>query len=114
LPIKILGRFRGEVRCEVYFFLPSENRPWHPVDEAAYVNPEATTSERAKGASPLSVRIRVRPKAVVRESEYAGRPVFAPYLMGATGTVAVIVDRYLAAPDAVVGGLHREQRKPFA
>src|SRR5437764_5583299 len=31
--------------------------------------------ERGKGASPLSVRVRVRPKAVVRESEYGGRPV---------------------------------------
>src|SRR6516225_7672409 len=37
--------------------------------------------ERAKGASPLSVRVRVRPKAVVRESEYGGRPVSAPYLV---------------------------------
>ena len=35
-------------------------------------------------------------------------------VMGATGKVAVIVDRDLAAPDDVVGGLHREQRKPFA
>src|SRR5262249_49883649 len=37
--------------------------------------------ERAKGAGPLSVRVRVRPKAVVGESEYGGRPVSAPYLV---------------------------------
>ena len=37
--------------------------------------------ERAKGASPLSCRVQVRLKAVVRQFEYGGRPVSAPYLV---------------------------------
>ena len=47
--------------------------------EEQEANAIGSEGQPAKGATPLSVR--VRPKAVVRESEYDGRPMSAPYLV---------------------------------
>src|SRR5262249_52336267 len=46
-----------------------------PVRDCALDARRGLEGQPAKRASPLSVRVRIRPKAVVRESEYGGRPV---------------------------------------